>query len=223
MQLTKTTLSLLQNFAAINPNLLLQAGSTIKTISEAKTILGQATVSEVFPREVAIYDLNEFLSIYSLIEDGDLVFGENSVTVTNGSNSVEYFYASPELITTATRDVKLPLCEVKLVLTNAILAKVKKAASVLGHSHLIVSGNNGVITLQIADQNNVTANKYSVTIDEDNECREQFKFVFLISNLKMLSGDYNVSLSSKLISHFVNSNAAVEYWVALERSSTFGE
>jgi hypothetical protein len=43
----------------------------------------------------------------------------------------------------------------------------------------------------------------------------------VIGNLKMLPGDYTVSISSKLISHFKNANLPVEYWIALEKTSTF--
>jgi hypothetical protein len=43
----------------------------------------------------------------------------------------------------------------------------------------------------------------------------------VIGNLKMLPGDYTVSISSKLISHFKNTNLPVEYWIALEKTSTF--
>jgi hypothetical protein len=55
---------------------------------------------------------------------------------------------------------------------------------------------------------------------------ENFNFVFKINNLKMVEGDYKVSISSKLISHFVNVNSgnlSLDYWVALEKTSTYGE
>ena len=49
-----------------------------------------------------------------------------------------------------------------------------------------------------------------------------YDFQFLISNLKLVPGDYEVSVSSKLISHWkcINNNP-VEYWIALEKSSTY--
>ena len=37
----------------------------------------------------------------------------------------------------------------------------------------------------------------------------------------MLPGDYNVSISSKLISNFKHKSKPIEYWVALENTSKF--
>ena len=37
----------------------------------------------------------------------------------------------------------------------------------------------------------------------------------------MMGGDYEVSISTKLISSFKQTN--VEYWIALEKSSTYGD
>jgi len=49
-----------------------------------------------------------------------------------------------------------------------------------------------------------------------------FNFILNIGNLKMLPGDYEVQISSKLISQFSNKDINVKYWIALEKSSTFG-
>jgi hypothetical protein len=38
----------------------------------------------------------------------------------------------------------------------------------------------------------------------------------------MIPGDYEVGISSKLISHFVNKELGIEYWIALEKTSTYG-
>jgi hypothetical protein len=39
----------------------------------------------------------------------------------------------------------------------------------------------------------------------------------------MVEGDYQVDISSKLISQFTNESAGIKYWVALEKNSTYGE
>jgi hypothetical protein len=38
--------------------------------------------------------------------------------------------------------------------------------------------------------------------------------------MKMLDGDYDVSVSSKKISHFKHKTKPIEYWIALESDST---
>ena len=74
MKLSNDTLNVLKNFASINPNLVFKPGQKLKTISEAKTILASADIVEDFPVEFGVYDLNEFLSVYNLIEDPELEF-----------------------------------------------------------------------------------------------------------------------------------------------------
>ena len=48
-------------------------------------------------------------------------------------------------------------------------------------------------------------------------------FYFKVENLKMISGDYDVSVSSKSISHFKNKKLPIEYWIALEPDSTINK
>ena len=62
MKLSEKTFTLLKNFATINNSVLVKQGSKLRTISIAKNILAEATVNEEFPRDFAIYDLNQFLN-----------------------------------------------------------------------------------------------------------------------------------------------------------------
>ena len=61
MQLHNDTIDILKNFSEINQNLLVKEGNTLSTISVMKNILADAEVSESFPKEFGIYDLNDFL------------------------------------------------------------------------------------------------------------------------------------------------------------------
>jgi hypothetical protein len=61
------------------------------------------------------------------------------------------------------------------------------------------------------------------TIDVDGTYEwDKFELILSISNLKLLPGDYQVEISSKLIAHFINKSSNVEYWIALEKSSNYG-
>ena len=39
--------------------------------------------------------------------------------------------------------------------------------------------------------------------------------------MKILPGDYEVSISSKLISNFKHKEYDLQYWIALEKTSTY--
>ena len=101
------------------------------------------------------------------------------------------------------------------------MAQIRKAAAVLGHTELTLSGNNGVITASVSDSRDATSNVFTLELDKENSCKNEFSFVISIPNLKLLPGDYFVSISSKLISNWTNSNYPVEYFIALEKNSVF--
>ena len=221
--LSDDTINVLKNFATINPNLVFTPGQKVKTISESKTILAQADITEDMPKEFGIYDLNEFLSVYNLVDQPTLTFEDKSVLI-NGANNqvVRYFFSETEILTTPQKDIQMPDAELGFTLTDDILNQIRKAAAVLGHTELSLKGDNGVITASVVDTKDSTSNSFSYELDRDNACKESFNFIVSIPNLKLLPGDYFVSISSKLISNWTNNNYPIEYFVALEKNSSFG-
>ena len=81
MQLSDTTLDILRNYSAINQNLLIEPGNVIKTVNESRTILSTATIAESFPKEIGIYDLNEFIGAMSLVQKPTLDFKDEPLAV----------------------------------------------------------------------------------------------------------------------------------------------
>ena len=99
MNLSDNTLGILKNFAGINNSILVKKGNQLRTISVAKNILAEAEIPEDFPRDVAIYDLNQFLNGLSLHQDPDLDFSEETyLTIREGRRKVKYFFADPQVI-----------------------------------------------------------------------------------------------------------------------------
>ena len=223
MNISNETIDVLKNFAAINPNIVINPGQVLKTISEAKNIMAIADIQEDFPQSFGIYDLNEFLSVISLIESPDIDFDSKFATIKSSTSSVKYYFSEPEILTTPQKDITMPECEFGVSITEEQLSQLKKAAAVLGHSELVLSGNDGNITATISDEKDATANTFSFDLDSDNECKNDFNFVINIANLKLLPGDYFVSISSKLISNWTNVSrtAQINYFNALEKSSEF--
>jgi hypothetical protein len=224
MELSQNTLDVLKNFSGINQNLLIKEGNTIKTISEAKNVVATAHVAEEFPQTLGIYDLNEFIGVLGLVDNPNLKFTDSSVLVgdASGRSQVRYFFSPEETLTSPTKDINMPSSEVKFTLDNETMGKIKRAASTLGHNELSVTQSDGVLRLSVLDTTNSTSNSYVIDMEGEFAEGAVFNFILSISNLKMISGDYEVSISSKLISEFKNKDMNVSYWVALEKSSTFG-
>ena len=225
MKLSEHTTSVLKNFASINQNLVIKEGKTISTMSAMKNIVAKAEVDEDFPREIAIYDLNEFLAALSLFNNPVLDFSENFVTITEEGktgNSLKYFYSDPSVVTTPSSEITMPETEVKFSLDSGDLSRVQRAASVIGSPDMVLEKNGTGSYLTVKDKKNDTANNYS--LDVDAEGSGEYNFFFKVENLKLLPTNYDVNVSSKNISHFKSqAGNAVEYWIALEPESSYSE
>ena len=221
MNLSNDTLNVLKNFASINPNIVFQPGQQLKTISESKTIMARADIVEDMPKEFGIYDLNEFLSVFNLIENPALEFEDKSVLISTPEQKVRYYFSETDILTSPQKDIQMPNAELGVSLSEDILNQIRKAAAVLGHTELSLKGENGLVTASVVDTKDSTSNSYTIELDKDNQCKNDFEFIVSIPNLKLLPGDYFVSISSKLISNWTNSNYPIEYFIALEKNSTF--
>ena len=185
-----------------------------------KNILATAKVEEEFPQDIAIYDLSEFLGVLSLFNKPTFSFDEKSMTIQDEGTSTKskYYFADSSILTTPQKDVKMPEAEVNFALTETDLTQVKKAAALMQLPDISITSNKGDIILSALDKKNDTANNYSVKIGKTNE---SFIFHFKTEHLKMLPGNYDVAISSKLISYFKHKIKPIQYWVALENTSKY--
>ena len=92
MQLNENTLTVLKNFAGINPNIVIESGNVLKTITEAKNVLAQAKLDQEFPSSMGIYDLNEFLAVLGLVDSPTLDFTDDYVIVNDASGRSKVKY-----------------------------------------------------------------------------------------------------------------------------------
>jgi hypothetical protein len=221
MKLSDKTLNLLKNFSSINQSLLFKQGSQLRTMSVMKNILAEATITEEFPKDFGIYDLNQFLNGLSLHRDADLDFKNDSyVFIREGKNHSKYFFADPTvIIAPPDQTLTLPSVDVAFDLTTAQLEKVLKAAAVYQLPDLSVIGENGVVKLIVRDKKNDTSNVYSVVVAESND---EFSFNFKVENIRVVPGTYEVKISKKLLACFTSKDHDLRYFIALEPDSTFG-
>ena len=226
MQLSDNTLAVLKNFASIQPNVVLNEGNVVKTIAEAKNVMAVATLEQSFDKTVGIYNLDEFLSVLGLVDSPDLNFHDDFVTVQSGAgrSQVKYFYSDPTILTSPAKDIPMPEAEVEFTLDEPTFKKILRAAGALGHEKMTITPTDGGVKLTVVDNTDATSNAFEIVVPGTYES-DKFTFVMNIANLKLIPGDYDVAVSSRLISNFKNKNQSVnvEYFIALEKSSTYGE
>ena len=220
MKLSDSTLSLLKNFSTINQSILFKQGNKLRTISVMKNILAETTISEELTRDFGIYDLGQFLNGLSLHNNPDLDFQEdNYVVIKEGRSRSKYFFADPQVIVTPPeRPMNLPSEDVTFDLSTEQLDKLLKAAAIYQLPDLAVVGANGVVKIVVRDKKNDTSNDFAITVGETDK---QFSFNFKVENIKILPGNYEVVVSSKLLSRFRSKNQDLTYFIALEPDSTF--
>jgi ribosomal protein L28 len=217
MKLSKETTALIKNFAGINSNLLLKSGNKLATISAQKNVMADATVTETFP-DFGIYDLNEFLGAMSLFEDPELDFQDKFVSISQGSMKIKFFAADASVLTAPQKAITFPEAEINFNMSASMLNMIHKTASVLRAADVSIVGDGSIVTAVVGDKKNATGNSFSEAIGTTDKT---FKVNLKVENLKMLPGDYEVSISSKKISRFKSPSSDLVYYVAVEADSTF--
>jgi hypothetical protein len=219
MKLSKETVEVLKNFASINTNLLVKQGSTLSTISTQKNVFGDATVSETFPQEFGIYDLNQFLGVLSLFDDPELEFQSDVLKISQGKHVIKYAAAATNILVTPQKSITFPEDDaINIDLSKGALANISKAASVLGHKDVAFVGDGNEVKIQVLDKKSPSSNTFDFPVGTTDK---NFTVYLKIENLKMITGDYTLSISPKKISRFSNKGQALTYYVAVEADSTF--
>ena len=220
MKICDETVDVLRNFSTINPSIAFNEGSVLRTISEQKNILAQATIAESFPRDFAVYELNTLLGFISLFNDPDIEFNENNLSISDTNSRVgNYTYTPPEMITNPpTKNIDVSNAEISFTLAEKDYNDVVKAAHQLQLPDVVATCDGKTIKLIATDVKNTTSNIFYCYVGESSD---KFNMIFRTSNLRFISGDYDVRISSKGVGHFKNQTRQLEYWVATEADSSY--
>lgn len=219
MFLSSETVSILKNLSSINQSILIKQGKRLRTMSVMKNILVEADITEEFTRDVAIYDLNQFLNCLSLIPGAEVLLGKDSIAITDGTNTIDYRYSDPSVITAPPdKELVLPSEDVCLVLSEEHLETVKKAAAVLQIPDVSIIGDGTTIFLTVRDKKNSGSNSYRIEVGETGDV---FQFNLKVENLKLMPGDYDVIISSKNLAKFTSHSRPVTYYIAVEPDSVW--
>lgn len=218
MRISKETITVLKHLSSINQNIILKPGSVISTISPQKNVLADITVTEVFESEFGIYDLSEFLGAISLFNDPEITFKGKHALISENGNAIKYYAADTSILIVPTKPLKFPTSDLDFKLSQETLALVLRTAGVLRSSDVSLVGDGSDLTFEVSDLKSATSNSFTVPLGKTDLV---FRANFKVENLKLIPGEYNVSISSKKISRFKHTTIDVVFFAALEASSTF--
>jgi hypothetical protein len=213
--ISKSTIEVLKNFCSINKSIVIKPGNKVSTLSINKNILAIADVEESFDSQISIYDLGVFLGGLSLFDSPKIdTTQSNYVTVSDqrGKSKTRFFYADPDIITQPPeKEISIPSEDVKFRLEAGVLQQLQRAASVYQLPDLCLFCSDGTMNLCVTDKKNDTSNSYSVEVGSSDD---EFCYCFKVENLKLLAGDYNVTISKQNVALFQGDG--IKYFIALE-------
>lgn len=218
MKISKDTINIIKNFAQLNSNLILKPGNKIATVTANKTVIAEAVVSETFPSEFGIYDLNQFLGALTLFDDPDLSFTDTHVVISQGNNSLRYFAASTAVLTAVPNLKTFPTPDIEFDLPAAVMNQIHRAAAVLGVEDLALIGDNAQIIASVGDKKNPTSNSFASAVGVTDK---SFHVNIKMHNLRVLANDYHVAIANKKIARMQAQTQQLTYYIAVEQDSVY--
>lgn len=224
MKLSEETLNLLKNYATINSNLYIEAGSNVvKTWTVTKNIFAKSTIEETFPVTLPIYDLSELLNVIDIFKGGaEIELGEDSLVVGNGTSKVKYQYSDASMLSYPTKNIPLPEPTVSFSLSKEDVSNIVMVSSKLSAPDLSFKNEDGKVVATVFDLKGATGNTYTIELGEYSD-DFNFDVHLKTDNLRVLHKDYTVSLFSAAsgapLVHFKSVDEKNEYYIAIERTS----
>lgn len=212
MKLSDKTITILKNFANINESLMFRKGTLQSTVDVNDHVAAEAQTEE-FPRGFAIYNLNQFIANITTITNADLTFNEDSVTISDGTLSMNYEYSAPNMITQD--DVALPTIDspdVEFDLNQDLYQKILKLATLNDLPVLSFIGKDGQLKCVAENLEMKNATKASFNIGEYTG--KDFKASFNLDYLNIIPGNYHVKINQDEFGIF--ESPSVTYLIAVE-------
>lgn len=221
LNLNPNTIQVIANFSHINPSMMFNEGSLLKTVSPNQDIFATASVAESFPQEFAIYDLSKFLGVLSTYDNPKVSFnGKKHLTIHTEENNERYNYgfADPSMIVLPPEgdELEMPNGIAQFDLPAKALSLLTKRVAISKHPEVAIVSDGETLSIQAHDSKKVVADAYSHTL---GKCDKVFKVVFKTEKISVLMPiDYTVAVAEGIV-RFKGTN--VSYWIAPEETSSY--
>ncbi len=222
MTLSRRTLDILKLCKAIQPGLLINAGSRISTVSHNKCTLLHATVKEKFPRPWAISSLQDTLGYLS--EGTVLSFDDfDSVQLRNGRATARVPYGDPRTVFCPPKKTFKPLTfQERITLSATDVRLLNKwiriaARSDIGFIVLDSTGTDRVASIRLCNGSNDREHEIQLELTNEQRLQRCWRFVLDSWNLYLLEEDYYVDLAPEGLCRFSNTVGDTTLYVSAEQ------
>lgn len=199
MNFSKETLAVLKNLATINGGIVLNEGNFVMTRSVNGATYAEATIAETIDSQLAIYDLNAFLSILSLADEKAEVSLKNDgdISIKGARSVINWPSADPTTIVAPKKPINFPEPKVEFSITAEDFNQLMKVARGLGADTIAITAENGKVIVNSFNKVSDSELKkvlYSFEISQLDDVSKEFNFIINLSNMKMLPDSYEVKL-----------------------------
>ena len=194
MKLSDNTRNILKNFSQINQSLLFKQGTVLRTVTEEKTLYGEATIAEEIPRDFAVHDLQQLLSALSMFNDPTIDVREDCLYISDGVMNLQYLYCDPEtIVTPPDKKMNIPAQIAELTIDQNQYSQIKKAAATLNSEYYWFYIEDGGIRIGVGeDGRHVLEMKPTTGTVLDNVVSA--KAAFSVAQLSYIPGPYTIKV-----------------------------
>lgn len=201
MKFSDRDVTILQNFAGINPSIAFKIGNVQRTVNPFKTVFAKAKLSSDIPNNFSVYDLNRLLRSIDLAsgdEAPDIHMEDTHLSIKGANSKITYYYSSPDTIFSidklkSSEDVPMVNIVHSFLLTKQAYTKLIKAASTFGVSCLAFGSDQNGAYVETCDPHGKVKDglKIQVSTDPLNKVR----YVLSTDNIRLIAGNYSVDIS----------------------------
>lgn len=199
MKFTKETLNILKNFSTINSGIMLNKGNFIMTRTTNATVYAESKINDTIDADVAIYDLNGFLSILQLIgESAEInVESDGNLSIKDARSTIHWPACDPSTISFPKKAVTFPVANVIFDLKAEDMTQLMRVSRSMSIDTLGITAQDGKIVINGYNKSADTANMkvlYSLVVGEYDGTND-FTFFINMANMKMQPAEYKVLIA----------------------------
>ena len=157
-------------------------------------------------------------------DDVELELKDTYAVLYDGRKTGHYHFADRSMVKIPPKkSIDLPSVDIEFTVKADDFENIVRDAAVLNLPEIAVIGEEGNVFLSAVNVGQPGQGSSNNDLSKLNigETDKTFMIVFKIENLKLMPRDYEVKASSAHISHWKSED--IQYWVAAERSSNFGQ
>lgn len=220
MKIDPYTISVLENFASINPAVWINEGNILETVSPSKSVIARATVETTFPKSFGLYRVAQLINVLGMYSDADVTFENTYLTVASGIRTTKLSYGDPKLCEPCQvpAGYKFPTSDIKASISAVVLKDLANAARYLNAEDYVIQGDGECLLATATSNSKPGTNYHNIQLGHTDKT---FKAVMKRTNVILLPEDYEVEVIANDLPSIKFASSRVQCVVALDESSEF--